>query len=208
MARPSQNVDQALLAAGRALFPRHGCAGLSVRAVAQQAGVNPAMLHYHFGSREGFLAALLQQFYEELYASIELRLQADAPVLPRLEGALLQMAQFAQQRGDFIRRLWMDAQLGEEQARAFLRTNLPRHLGLIGQVVMQAQAEGAIVRRPLPLVLSFLMGSVIAPILFLAPLFGWLEQPCFANLNAGDPENLNQRIAWAIAALRTEGALP
>lgn len=208
MPRPSQNVDQALLAAGRLLFPQLGCAGLSARAVAQQAGVNPAMVHYHFGSREGFLAALLQQFYEELYAGLEPKLQTELPPVQRLEGALRHMAQFANQRGDFIRRLWMDAQQGEEQARAFLRANLPRHLGLIGQAVMQAQAEGAIVKRPLPLVLSFLMGSVIAPILFLAPLFGWLEQPCFADLGASDPKNLKQRIAWAVRALQTEGDLP
>jgi len=35
MARPSRNLDQALIAAGRELFPARGCAGMSVREAAK-----------------------------------------------------------------------------------------------------------------------------------------------------------------------------
>jgi AcrR family transcriptional regulator len=45
MPRRSQQIDRALLASARALFPATGCARLSVRAVAEHAGVQPAMLH-------------------------------------------------------------------------------------------------------------------------------------------------------------------
>ena len=58
--RPSRNLDRALLAAGRELFPSRGCPGLTVREVAEAAGVNLGMFHYHFKSREAFLRALLQ----------------------------------------------------------------------------------------------------------------------------------------------------
>ena len=37
--RPSRNLDRALLAAGQELFPSRGCAGLTVREVADAAGV-------------------------------------------------------------------------------------------------------------------------------------------------------------------------
>jgi len=40
MPRPSRNLDRALLAAGRSLFPDRGCAALSVREVADAAGVS------------------------------------------------------------------------------------------------------------------------------------------------------------------------
>ena len=39
MPRPSQQIDQALLASGRTLLPQTGCAGLSVRALAEHAAV-------------------------------------------------------------------------------------------------------------------------------------------------------------------------
>jgi AcrR family transcriptional regulator len=34
-----------------ALLPQTGCAGLSVRKVAERAGINLGMFHYHFKSR-------------------------------------------------------------------------------------------------------------------------------------------------------------
>ena len=83
MPRPSRAVDEAMLRAGRALLPRLGCRGLTQRALAAHAGVQPGMFHYHFGSKDDFLRALLQQlyhpaprvyargsagFYEEMYA--------------------------------------------------------------------------------------------------------------------------------------------
>ena len=61
MPRPSQNIDEALLRSGLALLPRLGCSGLSVRRVAEHAGVNPAMFHYHFQSKAVFLRSVLQQ---------------------------------------------------------------------------------------------------------------------------------------------------
>ncbi len=78
MARPSRNLDRALLAAGSELFPVHGCAGLTIRQVADAAGVNIGMFHYHFGSREAFLRALLQQTYEGMFADLRLEIRPPA----------------------------------------------------------------------------------------------------------------------------------
>lgn len=44
---------QALLLAGRAAFSAVGYAAASVRDIARAAGVNPALVRYHFGSKEG-----------------------------------------------------------------------------------------------------------------------------------------------------------
>ena len=70
MARPSQGIDQALLRSGRELFATSGCDGLSLRALAEHAGVNLGMFHYHFKTKDNFLRALLQQLYEEVFARI------------------------------------------------------------------------------------------------------------------------------------------
>ena len=45
MPRPSRHLDRALLAAGRELLPVYGCARLTVRQVAEAAGVNIGMFH-------------------------------------------------------------------------------------------------------------------------------------------------------------------
>ena len=77
MPRPSQAQDQALLDAGQQLYIELGCVGLSVRRLAEAAGVNPAMVHYHFGSKDGYLRALLQQYYEQMYASLSNQASSD-----------------------------------------------------------------------------------------------------------------------------------
>ncbi|MET8703716.1 helix-turn-helix domain-containing protein [Kitasatospora sp. NPDC004723] len=48
-----------LLAAAERLFLRRGVGQVSVRAINAEAGLNPGAVHYHFGSREGLVAALL-----------------------------------------------------------------------------------------------------------------------------------------------------
>src|SRR6476661_8008143 len=49
----------AILASARALFAEHGYAGTTVRAVATAAGVDGALVHHYFGTKQDlFLAAL------------------------------------------------------------------------------------------------------------------------------------------------------
>ncbi|MFI6452503.1 TetR/AcrR family transcriptional regulator [Streptosporangium amethystogenes] len=50
-----------LLAAAERLFLDRGAEQVSVRAINAEAGLNPGAVHYHFGSREGLIAALLEQ---------------------------------------------------------------------------------------------------------------------------------------------------
>jgi AcrR family transcriptional regulator len=142
MPRPSQDQDQALLAAGAALYPGLGCAGLSVRRVADAAGVNPAMVHYHFGSKDGFLRALLQRHYEEMFSALSLNSQGGADVMERLTAALLSVARFLREHRPLIARVWADAQGGQAVAQDFLRANAPRHLGVLLAVVAPITLAG------------------------------------------------------------------
>src|SRR3954463_6524207 len=112
MPRPSRNLDRALPAAGRELFPRRGCAGLAVREVAEAAGVNLGMFHYHFKTREAFLRAVLQGVYDEMYA--QLSAAAASPVkarahLEQFRGALRFMGRFVRGNRPVLARVIADA---------------------------------------------------------------------------------------------------
>jgi AcrR family transcriptional regulator len=52
--------DQAILAAARAAFTERGFAGATVREIAAAAGVDPALVHHYFGTKEALFAAALQ----------------------------------------------------------------------------------------------------------------------------------------------------
>ncbi len=54
---------EALLDAASRLFAARGVEGVSLRRIADQAGVTPAMVHYYFGSKEGLHDALLARTF-------------------------------------------------------------------------------------------------------------------------------------------------
>jgi AcrR family transcriptional regulator len=166
MPRPSRNLDRALLAAGRALLPHRGCAGLSVREVAEAAGVNLGMFHYHFKSREAFLRALLQSMYEDMYA--QLTFEADAKLGPveALRAALRFMGRFVRANRPVLARVLGDALCGDPIAVEFLRNNFPRHLGVILRLIEAAQAAGLVKAMPPPQAMGICAGSLAMPILF------------------------------------------
>ena len=65
-ATQEQAVRRQLLTAARNLFGKHGFDAVSIRAVAEAAGVNPAMIHYYFGSKQGLHEAMLADTFQPL----------------------------------------------------------------------------------------------------------------------------------------------
>lgn len=71
----------ALLDAAERLLSAHGPDGVRLSEVAAEVGVTHPLVHYHFGSREGLLAALFQRTSERMRAQIVAALaEADAPL--------------------------------------------------------------------------------------------------------------------------------
>ena len=71
MARPSQQLDLALLEAGEEELRLKGVRGLSVRAVCARAGVSPRMLNYYFESKDNFVRTLLVRGYKNFSREVE-----------------------------------------------------------------------------------------------------------------------------------------
>lgn len=188
-----------------ALYPTTGAAGLSVRAVARHAEVNPAMFHYHFASKEAFLQALLQRTYEEMYGGLSAQAHGEGPAAQRLHAALFGMAVFARGHRQFIARLLTDAIHGEPVALDFMRANGPRHVGVLFTLVQQAVAEGALADLPRLQLVSTLMGAVLLPIVIVGGVFDALALPLlppalFAEQVMKDAA-ITERITRVVAAL-------
>src|SRR3954470_16415970 len=77
MAKDSDTENRILLAA-RAVFMRRGTAGARMQEIAEEAGVNQALLHYYFRSKEGLSAAVFQQFAARLFPALIQTLGSDA----------------------------------------------------------------------------------------------------------------------------------
>jgi len=208
--RPSRNLDRALLAAGRALFPTRGCSGLAIREVADAAGVNLGMFHYHFKSREAYLRALLQSVYEDMFAELSLRAQRlaqdveGATTVEVLRAALQFMGRFVRANRPILTRVISDTLSNDPIAAEFMARNMPRHLGLMLAIIEAGQKDGSFKPLPAPQLLGFCAGSLAMPILFGGAL---------AERTAGSPHAklveaalltdaaLDQRIELALGAI-------
>jgi AcrR family transcriptional regulator len=68
---PSADVERELLAAAEAVLVRDGPAGLTVRAVAAEAGIAPMGVYNKLGGKDGLIDALLIRGFDRLRMSLE-----------------------------------------------------------------------------------------------------------------------------------------
>jgi len=205
MPRPSRHLDRALLAAGRALLPAHGCSGLTVRQVADAAGVNVSMFHYHFRTREAYLRAVMQGAYEEMFSQLTLSISADARWSANLRSALRVVGRFVHENRALMGRILADALGGDEISREFLRENFPRHLRVIVGLVTAGQMAGELKKMDPAQAVAFCAGAIGSPLLMGGALAdsGALDAASRRRLQAAvlSKEAIDERVDLAIAAL-------
>lgn len=160
-ARDAQATRRALLEAGARLFAQRGFDGTRVEAIARVAGVNPAMINYHFGGKRKLYLEILTHALTELGG----RLQA-LPASPEPPAALL---------GRFIA-TFMDAMARRPSVPAILvhemmsgGRHVDRHLlphflavfGVVREIVERGTQQGSF--RPVHPVLTHLtlIGSLM-----------------------------------------------
>ena len=78
-----QQTEEAFLDAAERLLVSVGHAGITTRALAEEAGANHGLVHYYFGSMENLLARVLERFTDRLIA--RQRAMYAAPDVPFIE---------------------------------------------------------------------------------------------------------------------------
>jgi len=78
-----QQTEEAFLDAAERLLVSVGHAGMTTRALAEEAGANHGLVHYYFGSMENLLARVLERFTERMIA--RQRAMYTAPDVPFAE---------------------------------------------------------------------------------------------------------------------------
>ncbi len=88
---------EALLRAGAELFAEAGFSGVRVEALARRAGVNKAMINYHFGGKRKLYDAVLEAAFGALAARVR-ELRSDARPAPELMRSFIEV--FSEVAGD------------------------------------------------------------------------------------------------------------
>ena len=198
-----------LLASGHRAAVKHGLRGLTVREVAAGAKANLGSFVYHFGTRDAFVEELIERWYAPLLARMNQAATGDGRPMGRLRGAILQLVDFSLDNDVFMGRVLMAAADNDKPACAFVKSLAGRHPRILLQLVVAAQADGALVEDDPMQVLCFLLASVALPRLVAAvwqgpSLFGKRLSSALSHI-ARDRDRMAQRLDWAMRGVTRGG---
>lgn len=195
-----------MLAHGRRIVARAGLRGLTVRGVAASAKVNLGTFVYHFGTRDRFVAELMESWYAPLYAQLSVTVDDHLPPLQKLRRYVVELAEFMRANREFVRHVIMDAADGEDAAARFVKSLFGRHPQLLFRLIREAQAAGEL-REGDPMKLgATVIGAALFPIMMAGVLMpkGFLPKPAQAQLQqlVLEPEEIERRLEWLLDGLR------
>ncbi len=80
-----RDTEQRILDAAHSVFVRHGTAGARMQEIAEQAGVNKALLHYYFRSKNRLAEAVFTRVARGLFARVAAVLAGDVELEAKVE---------------------------------------------------------------------------------------------------------------------------
>ena len=80
-----KDTEQRILEAARTVFLRSGTAGARMQEIAREAGVNQALLHYYFRSKERLSAAVFEQIASRIFPALVQTLGADTSLDEKID---------------------------------------------------------------------------------------------------------------------------
>lgn len=165
MARPSQDTDKRLLAAGRLVLQEQGFSGLSLRAVAAKAKVNLGMFAYHFKGKEDFVTQVAQGIYDDFFKDFSMQVEGEADPLVALRKGLIRLAFFMRDHQVLARSLAKDLMNGNAEAKHFAMANGPRHGRVLAGLVERCMREKRLAKHPKGTAMILFMSSLVFPVI-------------------------------------------
>jgi TetR/AcrR family transcriptional regulator len=160
--RDPEATRHALVAAGAALFGETGYDGISIEDVAARAGVNKALISYHFGGKRGLYSEILAHGFREMATRME-AVEAGAPDAPAaVRGILRAFDSFRREHPEFPGLFMREVLSTGIEPRV-----MPHFITIIGvmrRIAARGEREGAF-RRVNPMLLHF---GLIGPLAFFA----------------------------------------
>jgi len=158
----------AILNAARELFAAHGVNAVTVRDVAAAAGVNHALVHRYFGTKEEMVAGIVDR---EIQAAIAVSPPEGSATAESLEG-IRRLVSFYMTEGQTTLQLIMQAELAGVHPERLLHGK-SRLIGMMAQWIAGEQAKlGADTSGlPDPALVSAVVGAAIFSFVNMAP---WL----------------------------------
>ena len=80
-----KSAEEKILAAAKKVFTTKGMAGARMQDIADEAGINKALLHYYFRSKEKLFEVIFFEAAQKLFPKINLIFESDMPLFEKIE---------------------------------------------------------------------------------------------------------------------------
>ena len=188
-----------LLDVAEARFAESGYARTSLRAIGSEAGVNPALVHYYFGSKRDLLIAVLDRVLEPMAALVAGLQQAPQSPPETLTALLFDMMS---EHPALVHLLVREALLPGGELQAFFAEHYaPRLGGAFPALLGREQTEGRLDPDMDPRALTVcILGLCMFPFMARATLGQVLDLPMDEDGRAHLLEQINRLLTFGVAA--------
>lgn len=83
--KPDKDTEKRILDSARKIFHRKGLAGARMQEIADDAGINKAMLHYYYRSKEKLFSAVFQEAAERIFPQVSKILVSELPLFEKIK---------------------------------------------------------------------------------------------------------------------------
>lgn len=150
--KKDQTTEEKILAAARKVFTRDGMAGARMQDIADEAGMNKALLHYYFRNKEKLFETIFKEATMDFLPRMNAIFGADMPLFDKIRTfcseyitqvvktpfvPLFLLSEMNKQPGQFLKKVWGDQkpdiapmamQIQQEVAKGTIKPIHPLHL--------------------------------------------------------------------------------
>jgi len=159
-----------ILVAAKHLFARQGFGSTGVRQIAEQAGVNPAMINYYFGSKQGLLDAVLGQYFDVILPRALAALGREQSMRETLREIVIAFTEVFRHDLELVRILVSQMPLDRTEHTSFPLPRLVEVIGMVRQSVLprleQELGHPLQVQIVMPSLLGVLLGHFLSRPMF------------------------------------------
>ncbi|OAV44051.1 TetR/AcrR family transcriptional regulator [Lewinella sp. 4G2] len=186
MSEVATQTEEKILQAAEKIFQEKGYAGTRMQAVADEAGINKAMLHYYFRSKEKLFRVILTKAINEVSPVLISSLNSDKDVMGKLRDLVANHIRLLLERPHLP--LFIMHELSQNQGKFVtdmaMQTDAPTTImGFFQQVMEEGQAGKIRLINPIHLILN-VMSLVVFP---------FVARPMVVTV-AGVPEEMFRQV--------------
>ncbi len=182
---PDDSTEVRIQKAAKTIFTRKGLAGARMQDIADEAGINKALLHYYYRSKQKLFEMIFEEKLIELFTNLQVILESDLPFDEKIKSFIEKESDLLSEFPSLPIFVLSEAWQNPDYVERLLQTLPIKLIREKFKKLHKEAADGDITHEiPFHQFMINMMSMIIYPIVarpLIMPLFG-LDEKDFANL--------------------------